>query len=294
MRFVLSLQVPLQKGVVPESSIQLYQSFVNYTTSAYCPELDTWSCVPCTDKNVTGVRDFGDYDMDAYGYIALNHIRKLIILSFRGTRNLENWLRDLMFAKPDVPFPDAPDGAQVHYGFLTTWMYLRVYVVEFLKEYRLKHPDYRILVTGHSLGGAITTLCVMDLVSSFGYYPQDFIVFTLSQPRVGNQIFAEWFAQQGFQSVRVTNQEDLTPHLPPLWMQFRHVPSEVWIADEDGTTFECEPDDDFESKDCANSKKGYSISRHGEVWQIPLGIKSCLSFDENRQGKEEGGARDSK
>lgn len=44
-----------------------------------------------------------------------------------------------------------------------------------------------IIVTGHSLGGALAVLCSLDLKNSFN---RNIYVYTFGQPRVGNKKFA--------------------------------------------------------------------------------------------------------
>ena len=54
-----------------------------------------------------------------------------------------------------------------------------------------KHKDNEgILITGHSLGGAIATIFAADLIS-IGY--DNTIIYTFGAPRVGNSQFTDWF-----------------------------------------------------------------------------------------------------
>lgn len=45
-----------------------------------------------------------------------------------------------------------------------------------------------------SLGGALATLCALDLKLNFG--ARDVRLYTYGSPRVGNSVFAEWFESQ--------------------------------------------------------------------------------------------------
>ena len=98
-----------------------------------------------------------------FGFTSLHPPSKSIVISFRGTRNLDNWINNLFFAKPDAPFPKAPQGAAVHYGFLKSFYEIRPDLVRNYLELRKKYPHYSIQFVGHSLGGAVSILASMDL-----------------------------------------------------------------------------------------------------------------------------------
>jgi hypothetical protein len=54
-----------------------------------------------------------------------------------------------------------------------------------------QHPDYKVYVTGHSLGAAMATLSAADL-SVVSKIPIEG-VYTFGSPRVGNLAFSTWF-----------------------------------------------------------------------------------------------------
>jgi len=50
------------------------------------------------------------------------------------------------------------------------------------------YPSAQVIVTGHSLGGAMATHLALDVYQVLGY--QNAFYFTFGSPRVGNQAFA--------------------------------------------------------------------------------------------------------
>lgn len=50
------------------------------------------------------------------------------------------------------------------------------------------HRGVRVLVTGHSLGGALAMLCALDVARK--WHGVDLSCYTFGAPRVGNPIFA--------------------------------------------------------------------------------------------------------
>jgi predicted lipase len=122
-------------------------------------------------------------------------------------------------------------GAKVHTGFLTAYESIRKPVLQYLYVAREKCKNCKIVVTGHSLGGALAVLAALDFtlkgikVSS---------VFTFGCPRVGDPVFAHWWDSRVApgNAYRFVHRSDLVPHLPPSNMAvkkaFKHVGKELW------------------------------------------------------------------
>lgn len=106
---------------------------------------------------------FGDQN----GLIALDHTRKLIVVSFKGSSNLENWLTDVDFPRRSVPLCD---GCEAHVGFDKGWDSLSSGIVNAIKDgLNGKAQGYRIVTTGHSLGGALAQLAAAYMRNDQGW-----------------------------------------------------------------------------------------------------------------------------
>jgi triacylglycerol lipase len=114
---------------------------------------------------------------------------------FRGTDSPGDWGIDIMAAQ--APF----FGGMVHNGFLGLYNQLKPSI-------GLPNP-YQPMITGHSLGGALATVCAADMALL------NPTVITFGSPRVGNEGFVDHFNDLIKESVRVANQRDPVPHLPP-------------------------------------------------------------------------------
>jgi triacylglycerol lipase len=68
-----------------------------------------------------------------------------------------------------------------------------------------------LVVTGHSLGGALATLLVTDLTASTALKPQ---AWTFASPRVGDATFAARYGGLSTVSWRIYNQVDVVPYFP--------------------------------------------------------------------------------
>lgn len=140
---------------------------------------------------------------DTGGFIAWNDGN--IYLSFKGTSSIQNVRTDLDFKKVIHPpkrdidvhgawgLKEISSVPRVHRGFWDAWTkedYHNKTMEKFEEVYRsLDHANHvRVFITGHSLGGALATLCAIRMKSD---YPEiSPIVYTYGQPRVGNRAFA--------------------------------------------------------------------------------------------------------
>ena len=102
---------------------------------------------------------------------------------------------------------------KVHKGFnsyadLTLRMLLTSGSYEFLEQFR-REKDAYLLLTGHSLGGAVATIVGQRLID-FGFDPDRLQVITFGAPAVGNKAFKQMYGSR-LDLIRVTNSEDPVP-----------------------------------------------------------------------------------
>jgi predicted lipase len=137
---------------------------------------------------------------------------RTVDVSFRGTKQVQDFLTDLRFHKVRVPFANA---CKSHRGFLNGYMSVRDELMDTIREL---DPE-RVRTEGHSLGGALATVFALDW-SLKQRTPLTCVTF--GSPRVGNRAFVNAF-NESVRSVRVVNGADPVP-FTPLWsMGFKHV-----------------------------------------------------------------------
>lgn len=94
----------------------------------------------------------------------------------------------------------------------------------------LRHnPTADVLITGHSLGGALATLCFLDLRETLGVGVSFAPLYIYGSPRVGNSAFATYSASRGVPVFRVVHHRDPVPHLPFESWGYVHPPREVFF-----------------------------------------------------------------
>ncbi|KAL8684619.1 MAG: hypothetical protein Q9224_006231 [Gallowayella concinna] len=165
---------------------------------------------------------------DDTGYMAIDDMNKIIVLAIRGSVSSSNWKADWDMIRVKVNFCDE---CKIHRGFRNSWEEIKIAVLVNMKKAVERHPDYRIVVTGHSLGGAVATLAAAELRRLSDHFLAETELYTFGSPRIANKEAAEWMSGQSRYSWRITNENDLVPRLPPHMLGYHHTEPEYWIYD---------------------------------------------------------------
>jgi hypothetical protein len=136
------------------------------------------------------------------------------LLVFRGTKIPQDWMEDLYCtpARFDWIFEAAPAIGQIHAGFGHT---LADGLSRIISELTPRDQTKRLLVTGHSLGGALAALVgVCFTVMAPAIRPVS-AIYTFGQPRIGLNDFCNSYARLlSSKVVRFVNKQDLVPRVP--------------------------------------------------------------------------------
>ena len=103
---------------------------------------------------------------DMLAYVGYAADLDAVVITFRGTRptSILDWLEDLnFFQKPAIC-----DGCLLHEGFLAAYYSVRDATVGFVRDAVALFPQSKIIITGHSLGGALSYLASVDLALNEG------------------------------------------------------------------------------------------------------------------------------
>lgn len=143
--------------------------------------------------------EFIDVD-DTQCFVALTP--KIALVSFRGTESRGDWLRNV-----NVPGRSRNYGV-AHRGFLGAFQAV---------ESRLRSAlsgisGRKLILTGHSLGGALGTVMAAEWQD---FMPASWVV-TFGQPAVGSGAFRMFFLQHySGKFFRFVNDDDIVPRVPP-------------------------------------------------------------------------------
>jgi len=143
-----------------------------------------------------------------------------LFIVFRGTLNLEDWLKDLSYTQnfyieskknnnSQSSLSDINIAASVHSGFYNIYSQIKQPIIDKINELDPTKTK-KIVITGHSLGSAIATICAVDL-NAIGY--TNSVTYIFASPRIGNQKFAE--IVQNISLYSIINSMDIVPTIPP-------------------------------------------------------------------------------
>ncbi len=132
------------------------------------------------------------------------------VVGFRGSEEtgLSDWITDLKFIKQVFPYGGGNKKVKVHYGFINAYKSVRETVLAAAKE----TPYKRILCTGHSLGGALATLCALDI--QYNLPKKEVSCYSYGSPKVGNNDFTTSYKKRVPNTYRFVNSADKVPLLP--------------------------------------------------------------------------------
>ncbi|CAH2354413.1 putative lipase Lih1p [[Candida] railenensis] len=250
----------LVSSEISEAEYDVLLDYAKFSSIAYCLnkgltsgpmsescELSFCKTPELSDIEIIKTFDFNEWDGVGSGYLAIDHKNGRVILAMRGTSSRRDWIGNFDF----IPVPYEPltksitvecEGCKIHKGFYEFLRNKCAYIIKETSNLHFKHPEYRLIVTGHSLGAALATLAGIEL----SLMEHDPLVVGYGSPRVGNTNFVKWvdisvssklqvivnIAQtnmitNGF--IRVTHEHDLIPKLPPAPV-FRHTGVEYEIV----------------------------------------------------------------
>jgi V8-like Glu-specific endopeptidase len=153
------------------------------------------------------------WGMDRYKFLEADDTQcfvastpEVLMVAFRGTASLGDWLADLDVASRSRPY------GKIHRGFHGAF----TAVESQLRAELLQLPGRSLLLTGHSLGGALATIAAAEWHEQL---PISWI-YTFGQPAVGKGEFASFMQTPAARFMRFVNDDDIVARVPPT---YRHI-----------------------------------------------------------------------
>ena len=146
----------------------------------------------------------------------ITHHDEAILIAVRGTASAADGMRDANAHQ--VPFTEGVGKA--HQGFYQAYRAMRDFVLRYLDQF---HTDQRIIICGHSLGGAIALLLAEGLrrTQDRNY---NILLYTYGAPRAADSEFTE--GASTLVHHRIVNHNDPVPSVPAPWM---NTTAKLWI-----------------------------------------------------------------
>jgi triacylglycerol lipase len=167
------------------------------------------------------------------------------IIVFRGSESSEDWetdfntklerakfdqnvIKELIVEPQEKVYPYASGNsskAKMHSGFVTAYFAVRDQIHDFIRNSEVTS----VVATGHSLGGALASLCAVDVQYNFSS-KVSIESYTYGAPAIGNDGFRDSYNQRVPNSYRIVNGMDLVPELPRWWQGYRDIDREFRIG----------------------------------------------------------------
>jgi predicted lipase len=202
---------------LPSYDEDIYSS-LSVNRLSYCTkeQINRFTCEDCS-----GRRLIGSYDPSSKAssqvVVVIDKKEEEILIGFRGTiNNPQQWISDL-----DAVYKKWYSNGRVHSGFFDRFNEIKDKTVIFLREAQKELPKGDIIISGHSMGGAVATLFGSYIKSHLNIDPE--AIYTYGSPRVGDETFAKYVDSQfGDKLIRIMNEWDMVTDLPPVLLKYRH------------------------------------------------------------------------
>lgn len=236
--------IPAETSTVREESLILRRDYLDAYHAFLCAAACMGTYDPKNSEEFNYLRDYGWEVVPFFndgGKVEANFIiagktipetgKKMYIIAFRGSKSKKDWQAD--FRAGFVPFGGSnfleseviakktagnSSVPQVHRGFneYTNLVMKTMLDTDRNGDYETpmwklinKEHEGNLLITGHSLGGAVATMLGARL-AAYGVDPRSFTVITFGAPAIGNAAFAKAYGDS-FRLIRATNSADPVP-----------------------------------------------------------------------------------
>jgi predicted lipase len=205
--------------------------YSQYSAAAYCLSNNNspntkiscaqGNCPLVESANTNTLTEFeNSIASDVTGFVATDTTNKVIVLSFRGSRSVRNFITDIVF--PTIPTTICPT-CLASKGFWGSWLEAQKNVLSAIATAKAQYPDYKVVATGHSLGGALASLAA-GVLRSQGTTVD---LYTYGAPKIGLESISQYLTNTTMGATyRVTHKNDPVPKLPPALLGFRHISPE--------------------------------------------------------------------
>jgi hypothetical protein len=237
-----------------------------FSAIAYCtkhnrvslgPLPEACPCTLCTDSpDIVEVSII--YAGTVSGVVFRDDTTREIVVGLKGTTTNTEWAIDFnIIPVPYHSLNKRPKGLKkwykqnkeckgctIHKGFYSGAKEIHDKTFDKVIALAKKYPDYKIMVTGHSLGGALAPLIANEYLK-MGLHTT---LITFGSPKIGNPLFAKWMDDiwnthdhysdlDGIHStssfIRVSHKDDFVPLVPTRQMGYKHCGIDVFFTTPD-------------------------------------------------------------
>eukprot|EP01083_Nonionella_stella_P021835 60457_1 len=278
-----------------------------YSFGSFCgvDSLQNWNCEFChhfPHFSIGSVIDEPSNQLLAYTGYDLNTSQ--IVLAFRGSQvqNWKNWVVDGDWKKVSVDHVDTIDingNALIHRGFYRAiHALLNTGLYDSIQALFTQHKHSKVLLTGHSLGGALAQVLALmfnvdPMFSSLPFDTESVEVITFGSPRWGSKDLVTYFNSIGYTNWRIVNRYDIIPTLPVKYAGYYHPASKIEYTNIAALAFVMCDGDGENSSNCEPYTASLKTKYHKtylKVYEDDCGktkfTKWCAMMDHSIEGIE--------
>ena len=139
-------------------------------------------------------------------FAILMKVLDTMVVLFRSTLTESDYARDFKFAQT---FPDELGNKGVHMGFWETYIKIRPYILDNIKDSK------QVFIFGHSMGGSMTNILCADLIINHLDIWKRTYAIASAPPRVfSNELAAYMLPHMENRLKQIVNRSDIIPTIP--------------------------------------------------------------------------------
>ena len=197
--------------------IKYYSWFASY---GYCKdeEISSGSC--CKSKNllnnnwkIVSHNNVKNPFSFSYNWVLLKSDKfKKYIIAVPGTR--EKLQLVLEAVRSDLDSYNDDENIRISHYFLSLYNNFKedLFSASNINEIK-SHSDYQVIVTGHSLGGAVASI-IAFAIKKEKIFTNNLVLITYGQPRTGNYYFADYVTKNVNKIFRIVRKGDMVVTIP--------------------------------------------------------------------------------
>jgi len=133
----------------------------------------------------------------------LSYLKDTVYITFRGSDGTADWIDNFRFCKTPVnaikenkkvvPYEGISEKIKVHSGFVKQYKSVRKDILDNVRVKR-RAGFKKFIITGHSLGGALATICSLDI--QYNIPDIEVVCLPFASPKVGNKHWKKSFNKE--------------------------------------------------------------------------------------------------
>lgn len=158
----------------------------------------------------------GDQRQETFlGMVGYHPQENLLIISFRGTREYQDWWNNANFNRRKPEHMD--DRINLHAGYLDVFesslQSLARCITELIEDLPISIQDeVYVAITGHSLGGSVAATSIPFMRQRFPFQCMSLRMF--GSPKVGGEDYNQWLKDKAVTTKSFMRETDLSPANP--------------------------------------------------------------------------------